>query len=70
MKIKMLDSRIHRYLRNHHSEKENLTCKRKREGRQHNTASAIRSEKGVCFAWPDGSDGSSQMRETGMLSVM
>ena len=59
MKIKMLDSRIHRYLRNHHSEKKKLTCEGKREGRQHNTASAVRSVEVVCFAVPAKSDGSS-----------
>ena len=69
MKIKMLDSRIHRYLRNQHSKKKKLTCEGKREGRQHNTASAVRSGRIVCFARPDESDGSSQMRETKLLSV-
>lgn len=58
MKIKMLGSRIHRYLRNQHSKKKKLTCEGKREGRQHNTASAVRSVRVVCFARPDESDGS------------
>ena len=55
---KVLDSRIHRHLRNQH-EKKKWTCEEKREGRQPNTASAVRSVEVVCFAVPEKSDGSS-----------